>query len=316
MDPATRLKVEMVLYTLVIPVGVLVAVSAPGFWGPRRGLLVGGRRLVGGLGVALGYFAAHTGVKGWPGLPPVQVEDWLPILTLGACLVFALADAAHVRAGGRLLIRVSTVCVLVGLLFQPLLDSWSRQEAAGWFVSTVGVLSLTWSAVDAAIARTPPLAVPLALAVTLAGFGVIAVLAGSALLAQLGGGLAAALVALAVLLAVRPGVELGRAAIAAAVVPALGLLVYGQHYAEIGPGPLLLLLLALSQAAWVGREGRREPSLSAVAMPVLATLVPVLVALALTSAEVEEEKRRAGVDGVSASDSYAPYDAFEPDLPY
>lgn len=209
----------------------------------------------GAIAFALGFFAAHVLVSGWPPFPGRKAADWLPYLGLVAATL-----GTSERYWGRMIITRLPVMLIMSaaltgvILRTPLTGQW---EGALWYayllVPTL-IITVVWQALERMARSNPGSSIPLACWAWTACVGVACVFSASAKLGQLGGGLAAICGAAVVLAWWSPHLKLGEGAIAVLVPLVGGLLLQAYFFAEM---PLITLLL-LAAAPLVLLVGERR----------------------------------------------------------
>ena len=174
---------------------------------------------------------------------------------------------------------------VVFFTLQPIIDNeWdvttSLQAAGGLGI----VMFSLWYCLNALLERARGPSSPICLIITFGGVALVLGMSGSALLGQLGGAVAAALGAAALLAFWRPSFGLGRGATPVLVTLLAGLLLNGYFYAGLML-PCAALLALSPLAAWVGElEGIRtmtkfRAGLIQVAVALFFVLPAVLLAL-------------------------------------
>lgn len=265
------------LLTALLPFAVTFSAILAGVWwrgGARsenRGYLVA---------VALGYVAAHIGLRGWPPFPAVESLDWLPCIALLAAAV-GIVEAAWPSLGrARWLLRLVVVAAALWALSSPLLQyTWSALHAAIWMAGLeIAVLGF-WALIENHLRRDDPVASPAALLVVATGASGVILLANSALLAQLAGVLAATIGALLLGALLTPSLRPapGSGAALAMLLSSTWLLAY--FYADLPTSSLILLPLACC-GAWLGHLLRRRGAGRWVALAVEVAATAIIVALA------------------------------------
>lgn len=287
----------MLLRQILLPAAILPAVTAAGVWwlaglrrrsdgddrsGDRRSA---GDAAIGGLALAVAFAASLVASTGWPRWPPVDATERLIFLVGLAAVAALLLGRVPRRARGAAtwVARALFGLALTAVLFESLLrNSWTAGQAVAWLGAlALAFLALCW-ALERGLGgegRVVGWLAPLTRVALLGGAAIVLGLSGSARLALLAGGLAAAvgsIEALALLLG-RPAWRPGDAwALAAAV---FGLLSIGYFYASLSAGATILLLaalllLALPARAWWGWLLPLVPLGLALALAISAFLTP------------------------------------------
>ncbi len=251
MSPQTSLVVQIVVFTLGLPVGVFAGVAIGGLAVRRHGL--DRRPALLGLAVAAGLLTALLGTGGLPPFPPVDTLHWIPFATLAAALLLVVFDLRPLRGADALSGAVALAVAAMGgwLVLAPLIAAgeasvmWSE---AGTLLVLVPVLAF-----DRASGRSPGPADLAALTCTAVGASIAMVLAHSALLGQMLGSVAAVLGAATLLAWRRPALAPGHAATGAAYLTIALLVQYGLGYADLPLPSALLVLVAPRLAATAAR---------------------------------------------------------------
>jgi len=237
------------------------------------------RAWAGGLALGAGYLAGHAALGGMPGFPPhdaVQRLFYVGVLAVAAALVLSF------RPGRQPWRRAAEAAALLGawlyLIPGSVRSAWTPAEAAAW-LSAIATAGLTfWFFLDDLWERRPgPVAFSLPPVLALAAAAVLS-LSHSALLGQLAGLLAAALVPGAVWAWRTPAAAgAGLPLVLAALLP--GLWVIDAATVDAAPVASLLLLAAVPAVVSLGL--RLAAPRARTAVPAAAALVPVVAALAL-----------------------------------
>lgn len=230
------------------------------------------------IGLAAGFLACQVLVDGLPAIPPRESWQWLCLLVLGAIAVGFVDMPRRLSAFLWVMVPVlfaggcGWVLVLAG------------QDHLWLHRLTVAAALLVWMAAlhpIAGRARGTSLSLPLCMGFI--GTSLILVFSGSAKLAQLAGGFAACLGALAVLAWWRPSMALGRESIAVAGVLIVGLLYSGYSLSFSGV-PLWTYTVAAAAplAVWVVAllPANRPSGWKAVSAATLVTIVVSGIAVA------------------------------------
>jgi hypothetical protein len=242
----------------------------------RRGAAVPRPRL-GALAVGSGYAAGQIAMAGWP-MPPSEAVHRLLYLTLGATvLAVCLVPRPSAGPGGwawrlALLLAAWAYLLLAGVV------AWFGWTAAiGWLLGAGAIGIAVWYCLaDIDAERSGPFPPLLLLALCL---GSAAVLAGShnAVLGQLAGILAAALLPALLRAGCPPAFVLGPGAVQVVTVALPGMWLIGA-FNEV-PASRLLLLALVPAVAWLLR-GWSASRLGTLARGMVC-LIPIAVALAL-----------------------------------
>lgn len=236
------------------------------------------------LAMAAGFLACYVVTHGWPRLAGASLRDELA----WSGLAVAVASALYARRGGLPLLLQALVA---GLLPWILLDfqrarHWGRVEGILWSAALGLALFLTWNLGGAHEARRarPGVVLGWSLATALASGAYL--VSGSLQIAELAGGLAAALGACAALALWRRGAGLGASGVAPFALLYLGLTWCARYLSELSlPGFVLLVLAPLAALGARALETRR-PRLAAgleLALPIALALAAVLVERALAA---------------------------------
>jgi hypothetical protein len=244
----------------------------------------GGRAAAGGWGGALAvggaYVAGHVGLFGWPSFPPAEATKWFPYLAIAASLVGAVESTPRCRPAVRWLVRLVIGAVALWEMFSVV--------GAGAFAASLVAVLVFLGSIGVLERRLGRASFLLVLAVTGTAASVAIVLSGSALVAQLGGVLAAALGALfPFALAGWPSGSWGRGVVFPAALVLASLVLVAHFYAELSVAGAVLLGVAPS-ASWVGEAGpvrRLHPWQAALVRgAAVAVVAGAAVALALWAA--------------------------------
>ena len=265
MDPVTQLKIDALLHLVVYPALALAAVAAGGI-ALRRKAEHPERPGVLALALAGAAVVSFVGSVAVPAVPPVDTRDFTPLFTLLLPLPF-LALERRPRLGLIAPLAALSVAAMLYLYLRPILGG---EYAPADRVAEAGALGLAvWLASDR-LATVVPAPVSLAtMGLGAAGAGVVSMLSGTATIGQGLGGVALVAALGAVLTWRVPRLTVGRAAVAAVLVPFLGLLAYAHFYSDVPPQPALVVCLA--------------PLTAAVALPFKRVLPAALVAAALAA---------------------------------
>jgi len=263
--------------------GLPLALGAGG-WLVARGLRVERRAFVLGVTLALAAVAVQVAVAGWPHVPARQALELVPPLVLGGVLLtLSRRPAMNIMLG--VLLAAACAWFLIGRV--PGLGS---DVLALWLSGTCAGLMLLWWPLLAGATRAS------------AGTGVLAVVAGgaagagflshSAKLAEIAGGLALCLALVAVLNLLRPCKHAARGASLVGGVALGALLVYDQHFVELPPQELALLLcgwatLHLGRAAFARAWSERRAMLCHTLLAALPVALALLMGWSRYQAELQ-----------------------------
>ncbi len=170
-------------------------------------------RLLGGLAIALGFFAGYVGL-GFAPLKPDDAWNWLPWLGVGAALITLLDRPGWVA----LLVRLAAAVLAAWLLMPAWEPATLRRTDVGLLLGFV--VFLLW-ATDRQRPDHPSRLAAVTLTLTAAAGTAVIFLGGSAKLAQLGGALTAALAAAAVAMPLRGSPPPGIMPVVAVLLPGL-----------------------------------------------------------------------------------------------
>jgi hypothetical protein len=269
---------------VVIPAAVAVLATAVGVW--RRWAWAGA------LGVAIGYIAGHLFIRGVPPFPPIEVEDWLPILAVVTSLAGVIDVSWTLPRFARRLIRLGLTVATVLLLARPMIANvWpTTAEAAAWIAGLVAAMVAVWSIVDGTVAREHGSIVPFVLGFTMAGLAVVQGLSSSLVLARMSGAAAITIAPLAFVARRWPNDRRVRGALPVVIVLFAGLIMAGFFYSEVSRGSALILALAPLSVA-LTRVGRRHwiGGLLAVVVGLAAVGAAVGIAVATATPEPSAE---------------------------
>ncbi|MCB9527046.1 MAG: hypothetical protein H6701_01365 [Myxococcales bacterium] len=194
MDPATRVQLAGLLYTVVLPVGAAVAVLALG----RRLRPADAQPTLVALALVAGLFAAHAGIGGAPTLSLATADGWLiygPLI--GGLAGLALDRFAPGRGLAVAAVALAVTAFVVSRLAGALAALWTGGAAeplATAFIADAALAgALVWFALDGAARASdrpaPVVLGPLALALALGALATA--LSGSARMGQTMGAVAA-----------------------------------------------------------------------------------------------------------------------------
>jgi hypothetical protein len=273
----------MLLRTVAVPLLIVLVGMSIGGVGGRHQSSQQYLTMLSGVAVGAGFLAAYAAIYGGFAFPPLQVLDWIPLLLLGALIVFAVDDARNFAPGLRLSLQFVFVLSMSSLLLWPILG---QIDFMGATFTVVGVAVLwfgLWTYADHSAQQNVLSGVTIIAAA--AGVAVVSTIMGSILLGQLGVALAAALSGWLLWHWLRIQCPMGHAGTAVAMVALGCLLLVGHFYSELSMSSSLLLLAALGANLPVSLLQRSQPGLStqrAALLTGLAALVPVAIAIAIT----------------------------------
>lgn len=200
----------------------------------------------GAAAVALGVVSAYLVVLGWPPIPPRAAHEWLLVIAVVAGLA-GIADArlrfpAAGAWGVRLVLSGASLALLLRSMWQ---HHWeSTFEKLTWVVGLWLALVVHWSLLEWVARSSRGPATWLAITIVAIAQSVTLGLSGSLLLAQLCGGVVAAMgVGFMYSVGGRAGTLSRGATPVLSLVPA-GLLVCGHFYAELDAINAVLLAAA------------------------------------------------------------------------
>jgi len=264
----SSLVLDQLLSTVVIPAAAAALLLALGRWRPLAWLGHGAVVLT------AGFLAGYLGVYGRPALPPVQALDWLPAALLVALLLYGITGRAErgVRRALLVLFVAGVVMVLAAPLVRYGLDRATSIAGAclvvGW-----------WAAALVHDRRDDDPAFGIVYVVIAVGAAVIAAVAGSVVLGQLGGVLAAVTAVWLLWSGVVSRRALTPTGRGAAITALVVLLFIGQIYGNtpLWATVLLLALLVLQPAIALlsARVIRRGAPLARLAFTAVLAAMPV-----------------------------------------
>lgn len=242
--------VRLALLSTLMPAAVAaVALLAALRLGPRV------QKAAAAIAVVLGYGTAHVALLGLPPLLPVEASQWLPHLALAAAAL-AVAEILTPGARWRWPMRALLLVTAAACLLRPLTAyAWGIGEGSMRIAAAATLALGAWAGATAAARWLPTLPLGLLLTLGCSALSIACLLAHSASLAQLAGGVAAACggVSAAALLAH------GRLPLAPAVAVTLPLAAAlgtsAAFYADLPRTAALLLTAAPVAAAAVARRG-------------------------------------------------------------
>jgi hypothetical protein len=263
------------MYELMIILGVLcpaLAAGIIGLWNSRH---------AGAVALGLGFIAGFIVIKGVPPVIPTEASQWLPI----AAVLFLLLEISGVFKGAgsvkQWLLRTLLLLIIYVVMLLPAFQyDWEPLGGLLRVAAAVVLTLLFWAGIQRDMKQQELRPALLRLWLVAVGGSLLLVFAGSVVLAQLAGAMAAAVAALLIVVWWR-----GYTAMAASI-PAVftvlfgGLFVIAWYFAEL---PVLTAGL-LAVAPMAGRlipasleqhwpESRRQ------AIRVLLLLIPIAVSL-------------------------------------
>ena len=252
-------------------------------WPPGSPIVV--RNWAAPVSLGAGFGAGFLGIVGWPGVPPVESNDWLLLFSVLLTIFGFLDSVTRPPSWVRWLHAVTDFALVVCLLLWPVIrNSWSPSEAIVQIFTLLVLLGFTWVLLELlAAAPGGSLALELSCVTSLAGLTLM--LSASQKLGQIGGVLASALGGYTCV-AWWAGSRLGREAIAGFVVLFDGLLICGHSFAQ-----LTALNAVLLSAAPLAALVRRTPFAQRLAgwqqtlLGLFAVLVPAGTAAVLAAIE-------------------------------
>ncbi len=247
MDPVTQLKLDTFLHLLLYPVLALSTVAAAGL-AARRGAEGQTRPGVTALALGVALTISWVGIVAVPALPPVDTRDYTPFFALLLPLPFLALESRPRLAFVAPLAGLSVVLML-WLYLKPIMGG---EYAPADRVAQVGALMLlVWLGVDRLAVIVPAPATLSALCFAAIGAAVAALVSGTAIIGQALGGIAAVTGVASIIVWRLPRLAMGRAAVAAALVPFFGSLVFAHFYGDLPAVPAAIA--ALSPSAWPRR---------------------------------------------------------------
>lgn len=237
----------------------------------------------GALAFAGAYFAAHVLLVSWPAMPPEQSAEWQAwiALALGAVGVAQRWWGARWFIAWPMRLAIA-VGVCFALLQSPMENTWGRTEALLWVGGLSILLTVVWHSLEIIAAYRGGASLPLGLSAWCAiGAGTFTV-AGSGVLGQLAGGLAAACGAAVVLSWWAPGIRLSGGALAALAPLYFGLVLRSHFFGELTIWAAALLAGA-PFALWFGEQRKFHYTRpwKAALVRMAAISAPALIALGL-----------------------------------
>jgi hypothetical protein len=240
MDPVTQLKLDTFLHLLLYPVLALSTVAAAGL-AARRGAEGQTRPGVTALALGVALTISWVGIVAVPALPPVDTRDYTPFFALLLPLPFLALESRPRLAFVAPLAGLSVVLML-WLYLKPIMGG---EYAPADRVAQVGALMLlVWLGVDRLAVIVPAPATLSALCFAAIGAAVAALVSGTAIIGQALGGIAAVTGVASIIVWRLPRLAMGRAAVAAALVPFFGSLVFAHFYGDLPAVPAAIAALS------------------------------------------------------------------------
>lgn len=275
-----------ILWTVAAPVAVAIVGVPLAAW-LHRGEMAWRRAPAWlGLVVAAAYAVGHWGLRGWKGLPPGDVHDWMPFIALSSALLLACSSCAGSGWWQTVLCLLLTTGAAAALL-RPRFAGWSATDLALW----VGGLGVAWALVlivwERGVRAATPGVAAVGLLLAALWSSLALVIFGSMTHGQFAGMLAAALGVVMTLSWLRSEwwSDAGAATVAGLVLPALWLL--GIFYLDLPrwAPPLLALAGCAPWLAAIPALRARAPwqRLALVAFVSALAAAPVLIAGVLAS---------------------------------
>jgi hypothetical protein len=245
MDP--EMLTNSLLKGVLLPGAISLALFWVGWAGAGKTEQARGRAWVGALAVGLAVAAAYILTLGWPGFPPTDTTRWLPFAALLGAVLGLIAAPASSPWGLTALLRLAASVALPLAVLQPTIRYTWQESAWLWIGGIALALFVLWTTTDIAARRLAGPAMPLSLGAATALLAVALVLGRSAMLAQAGGMLAAAVGAAFLVALWRPHLLLAFGAMPVFMLVYAALLLSGHFFAELPA--LHTVLLALAPAA-------------------------------------------------------------------
>ena len=245
MDDSTRLKVDAFLHLLLYPSLALTGVAAVGLR-IRRGAPAPERPGVLALSLAVALAGSWVGIVAFPALPPVDTRDYAPFFALLVPLPFLVLESRP-RIGLVAPLAAVVLVLVTGLYLKPILGG--EYAPHDRVAQGAALMLLVWLGVDRLATVVPTPSVLAAVCFASIGAAACALLSGTAVVGQALGGVAA-VTGLASLLTWRvPRLTMGRAGVAAVLVPFFGGLIYAHYYGDLPAAPAAIATLAPLSAA-------------------------------------------------------------------
>ncbi|MFN0242134.1 MAG: hypothetical protein ACKVWV_04510 [Planctomycetota bacterium] len=231
-----------------------------------------------GLAVAAGIGIAYVAVSGAPVLPGANRRlaaiEWLPWIVAISWILATIADARSPLAR-----RYALPLVLVSLVLGRSFAN-RMQPAIPWgeLLTIGGPMLVAWWAAARLAERDDGPSLPAAWTVSVSAFSIAALLTHSAKVAQIAGGVAACLGALAVAGFARPSLSLASVPAAVVLAALASLTINATVFSDLPQSAALLVALSLVAPSFakIGSETRTLPR---VIVHMTFALVPALVAL-------------------------------------
>ncbi|HES58568.1 MAG TPA: hypothetical protein ENO21_03960, partial [Firmicutes bacterium] len=205
------------LLGVLLPGGISLILLAAGWAGVRMPDQARGRAFWGALAIPAAFAAAWWLTLGWPEFPPVDTTKWLPYAALLGALLGLIAAPLKSPWWLTALLRLAASVALPLALLQPTIKYTWQDAAWIWIAFIALALFVLWTITDATAQRFSGASMPLALGAA-SGLLALALLLGrSAMLAQAGGMLAAAIGAAFLVALWRPSLTLAFGAIPAII---------------------------------------------------------------------------------------------------
>lgn len=240
------------------------------------------RRCAPAVAIACGYAASHFILHRPSGIPPGDSLDWLPfvaVLAAAGAIVFVLIENRRLLS-----FLVLAVGVVIGVTL-PVLPLFMREpvDIKAAVSVVIGVVALCIGFLAAREERKISWAFLLHVTVVLAGIAILYMMAGSMLLAGLGGALAAT----AGVVFVANYVFGARWNVLSVILPVLaiegGLLSYAHNFTSLTAVPAVLILLSFLPGMLLTTKGieRLTHNSRSGAKRVLTALLPTLISAVL-----------------------------------
>lgn len=264
MDAVSELKLDAFLHLLLYPVLALTTVAAVGL-SVRRGAEGQGRGEVTALALSVALAVSWAGLVAMPGFPPAETREYAPYFAVLLPLLF-LPLERRPRLGLVAPVAALALVAMTGLYLKPLLGG--EYAPHDRVAQGAALMLVVWLGLDRLALALPGPTVLAAVCFSAIGAALAALVSGTAVVGQALGGVAAVTGVASLLVWRIPRLQVGRAAVAAALVPFFGSLLYAHYYGDLPAAPAALVLVA--------------PLCAAVALPmrhvVLATLAAGAVA--------------------------------------
>jgi len=273
-------KVWTPLLIPAILAGVLLLVS----WRAWRRKSVHARGHWGGaLAFAGAYLVAHVLLLSWPAMPPEQSAEWQAWIAVALAVIGVTQRGWGDRWYAAWPIRIAVSAALCyALLQRPIENIWGRNEIFAWLGGLTLFLTAVWFSTERIASFRGGASLPLSLWAWCALSAGTFTIAGSGVLGQLAGALAAACGAAVVLAWWAPGIRLSGGALTALVPLFFGLVLRSHFFGELTIWSAALLAGA-PFALWFGEQRKfhfNRPWKSAL-VRTAAVAVPALIALGI-----------------------------------